>query len=107
MTDGCVHLLCNSSRKLHQQAGGSCQGSWYGKEKAGGTARPSLTKSHLLGYSPPASQAGRRVASLQAFGLIGFTSLDGKCKGRGAGVTLHAQPFLSPELGILVPNLAS
>jgi hypothetical protein len=31
----------------------------YGK--AGGTARPSCTKSHLQGHSPPASQAGRHV----------------------------------------------
>jgi hypothetical protein len=33
----------------------------YCTEKAGGTARPSHTKSHLQGPSPPASQAGRRV----------------------------------------------
>ncbi len=37
-----------------------------------GTARPSRTKSHLLGHSPPASQAGRCVGpALYAFGLIG------------------------------------
>jgi hypothetical protein len=33
----------------------------YSTEKAGGTARPSHTKSHLPVHSPPASQAGRRV----------------------------------------------
>jgi hypothetical protein len=33
----------------------------YGIVKAGGTARPSRTKSHLPGHSPPASQAGRCV----------------------------------------------
>jgi hypothetical protein len=38
-----------------------CQGNRYGKEKAGGTARPWRTKSHLPGHSPPASQASRRV----------------------------------------------
>jgi hypothetical protein len=41
--------------------GSSCQGNRYGTEKAGGTARPSRTKSHLPGHAPPASQAGRRV----------------------------------------------
>jgi hypothetical protein len=39
----------------------SGQGNRYGTEKAGGTASPSRTKSHLPGHSPPASQAGRRV----------------------------------------------
>ncbi len=36
-------------------------GNRYGTEKAGGTDCPSRTKLPLPGYSPPASQAGRRV----------------------------------------------
>jgi hypothetical protein len=47
------------------------KGNRYGTEKAGGTARPSRRESHLLGHSPPASQAGRRVGPASiAFGLI-------------------------------------
>ncbi len=61
MTDGCVHLLFNSSWKFHQLAAGQLQGNRYGKEKVGDTARPPRTKSHLPGHSPPASKAGRRV----------------------------------------------
>jgi hypothetical protein len=34
--------------------GSSYQGNRQGTEKAGGTARPSHTKSHLPGHSPPA-----------------------------------------------------
>ncbi len=57
---------------ISTQLGSSCQGNRYGTEKAGGTARPSRTKSHLLGHSPPASQAGRRVGpALYTFGLTG------------------------------------
>jgi hypothetical protein len=41
-------------------AGSFCQGNRYGMEKKDGTARPSRTKSHLPGHSPPARQAGRR-----------------------------------------------
>jgi len=39
----------------------SCQGNWYGTERTGGTAYPSLTKLHQPGHSSPASQASRRV----------------------------------------------
>jgi hypothetical protein len=41
--------------------GSSYQGKPGGTEKVGGMARPSRTRSHLPGYSPLASQAGRRV----------------------------------------------
>ncbi len=34
---------------------------WCVTEKAGGTARPTRTQSHLPGHFPPASQPGRRV----------------------------------------------
>jgi hypothetical protein len=52
----------DSSWKFHQLAAGQLrQGGWNGTEKAGGTARPLLTKSHLPGHSPPAGKAGRRV----------------------------------------------
>ncbi len=71
MTDGCVHKLYSSSCKFHHHAqlGSSCQGNRYFTEKAGSTARPSRTKSHLPGHFPPASQAGRRVVPA----LIGCT----------------------------------
>jgi hypothetical protein len=47
---------------INTQLASSCQGGWYGTEKAGGgTVRPSRIKSHLPGHFPPASQAGRRV----------------------------------------------
>jgi hypothetical protein len=35
--------------------------SWAAPVRACGMDRPSRTKSHLLGHSPPARQAGRRV----------------------------------------------
>ncbi len=61
MTDVCVHLLYNyiynSSWKFFQLAARQLLGNSYGTGKAGGTAHPSLTKSHLPGHSPPASQA--------------------------------------------------
>ncbi len=60
-----MHLLYNGSlNSVSSQLGSSCQGHRYGTEKSGSTARPSRpsrTKSHLPGNSPPASQAGRRV----------------------------------------------
>jgi hypothetical protein len=43
------------------QLGSFCQGNRYSMEKEGDTARPSHTKSHLLGHSSPASQADCRV----------------------------------------------
>jgi hypothetical protein len=63
----------NFSRLAAGLLGSFCQGNRYGTDKAGGTARPSRTKSHLPGHSPSASQAGRRVrpALCIAFGLIG------------------------------------
>jgi hypothetical protein len=73
MTDGCVpYNVTAAGDYISTQLGNSCQGNRYCTEKAGGTARPSRTKSHLLGHSPPASQAGRRVGqALYTFGLIG------------------------------------
>jgi hypothetical protein len=51
-----------AANSISSQLGTSCQGSRYGIVKAGGTARPSRTKSHLQGHSPhPVSQAGRRI----------------------------------------------
>ncbi len=51
--------------KFHQLAAGQLLSSAAdnGMEKTGGTARLSRTKSHLLGHSPAASKAGRRVGS--------------------------------------------
>ncbi len=54
MTDGCVHLLCNSIWQFPQLAPIRATGTVYG------TTRPSRTKSHLPGHSPPVSQTGRR-----------------------------------------------
>jgi hypothetical protein len=53
---GCVPLLYNSSCSTSSQLGSSWQGNRHGTEKAGVKARPSRTKSHLPGHSPPASQ---------------------------------------------------
>ncbi len=67
MTDGCV-VMCTFSI-FHQLEIPSAR-SWaapvratlqYSTENAGGTARPSRTKSHLPGRCPPASQEGRHV----------------------------------------------
>ncbi len=65
MTDGCVHLQCNSCWKFHQLATGQLLSGqpWYGMEKTGRTARPSHAKSHLPGNSPPTNKAGRCVGS--------------------------------------------
>ncbi len=58
-----VATVNNHSWKFHQDAAGQLLPGQprYCMEKAGGTARPSRTKSHLPGHSPPASQAGSRV----------------------------------------------
>ncbi len=47
---------------MSSQLGSPYQGDRYGTEKAGGTAYPSRTKSHLLGHSLLASQTeGEKV----------------------------------------------
>jgi hypothetical protein len=61
MTDYRVHLQYNSSWKFHQLPDGHVapvRATGTVRNKAGGTARPSRTKSHLPSHSPPASQAG-------------------------------------------------
>jgi hypothetical protein len=56
MTDDCVHLQYSSSWKCHSLAAEQLLiGKTVGYDKAGGTARPSQYKSHLLGHSPPAN----------------------------------------------------
>jgi hypothetical protein len=58
MTDGCVHLLHNSSSHL----GSSCQGNRYGTEKADGTACLSCVSRSLLYntvHNTPAKQLMR------------------------------------------------
>jgi hypothetical protein len=65
-------ILYNSSLKFHQLAAGQLlSGQPVRYRKAGGTARPSHSKSHLPDHSP---QATRRAAVLVqpsiAFGLI-------------------------------------
>jgi hypothetical protein len=57
----CVHLLFNSSWEFHQLAAGqllSGQPVRYVKGRCG-TARPSRTKSHLPGHSPPTAVSGQ------------------------------------------------
>ncbi len=51
-----MDLLYDSSWKFHPftAVGSSCQSNRYGIEKAGGTTRPSRTKSHIPGHSLPA-----------------------------------------------------
>ncbi len=75
MTDGCVPVpnsVTAAGDYISTHLCSSCQGNRYGTEKAGGTASPSRTKSHLLSHSLPASQVGRRVGlALYTFGLIG------------------------------------
>ncbi len=65
-----INNITTAGNSISLQLGSSCQGNRYGTEKAGGTARPSHAKSHPLGHSPPASQAGRRFgASLYSLRL--------------------------------------
>jgi hypothetical protein len=47
------HIIV-AGNSISSQLGSSSQGNRYGTEKAAGTARPSRTKSHLPGHSPPA-----------------------------------------------------
>jgi hypothetical protein len=75
-----------AGNSISSQLGSSFQGKWYSMEKAGGTARPSRSKSHLAGHSPPASHAGPRVGLALyylAFGLIGCD--------RGGGPTEYTE----------------
>ncbi len=59
MTDGSVHLyyITAAGNSHHLAAGQLLSRPLVRYGKAGGTARPSRTESHL----PPAGQAGRRV----------------------------------------------
>jgi hypothetical protein len=64
------YITAGSSWKFHQLAAGQLrQGGWNGTEKAGGTARPLLTKSHLPGHSPPAGKAGRHSGQCHTLGI--------------------------------------
>ncbi len=56
-----IYCITAAGNSFSSQLSSSWQGNQYGTEKAGGTARPSRTKSHLPGHSPSASQAGRHV----------------------------------------------
>ncbi len=59
----CVYIFYTTAagNSISSQLGSSCQGNRYGVERAGSTARPSRTKSHLPSQSPPVSQAGSRI----------------------------------------------
>ncbi len=50
-----IYYLTAAGNSISTQLGSSCQSNRYGTEMAGGTARPSRTKSHLSGHSPPAN----------------------------------------------------
>jgi hypothetical protein len=56
-----IYYTTAAGNSISSHLGSSCQGNWYSTEKAGGTDRPSRTKSNLPGHSPPANQGGRRV----------------------------------------------
>jgi hypothetical protein len=69
----CIYYITSAGNSIILQLGSSCHDNRYSTEKAGGTAHPSHSKSHLPVHSPPASKAGRRVGpSSIAFGLIGY-----------------------------------
>ncbi len=57
----CIYYITSAGNSIILQLDSSCQGNRYSTEKAGGTAHPSHSKSHLPAHSPPASQAGRRI----------------------------------------------
>ncbi len=58
-----LNYITAAGNYISSQLGSSCQGDRYGTDKAGRVRplRPSRTKSHLPGHSPPASQVCRRV----------------------------------------------
>ncbi len=56
-----IYYITAAGNSISTQVGSRFKGNRYGTEKVGGTARSTRTKSLLLGHSPPASQAGRRV----------------------------------------------
>jgi hypothetical protein len=55
------YFITAAGNSIISQQGSFCQGNRYGTVKAGSTAYPSRTKSHLPGNSTPASQASHRV----------------------------------------------
>ncbi len=59
-----IYYITEAGHSISLQLDSSCQGNRYGTQKAGDTARPSRTKSHLPGHFPPASQADRRIGSV-------------------------------------------
>ncbi len=66
-----IYCITSAENSFSSQLGSSCQGNRYGMvEKASDTARPSHTKSHRPGSSPPGGPPF--WASTLAFGLIGM-----------------------------------
>jgi hypothetical protein len=86
----CTLAICTTAagNSISSQLGSPCQGNRYGMEKAGGTASPAHTKSHLPGHSPPASQTGRRVGPSLLPSASLFVTLNLKIYGN----TLHTIP---------------
>jgi hypothetical protein len=76
-----IYYITSAGNFISLQLGSPCQGNRYGtEEKAGGTARPSHTKSH----PPPAGSLSSRQpgeppcwTSSLAFGIIGHHPRDG------------------------------
>ncbi len=56
-----IYYTIADGNSIISQLGSTRQGNRYGTKTAGGTARPSRTKSHLPGHSPSDGQAGRRI----------------------------------------------
>ncbi len=52
-----IYYITAAGNSNSLQLGSSCKGNRSGTEKAGFTTRPSHTKAHLPGHSPPACQA--------------------------------------------------
>jgi hypothetical protein len=58
-----ICYITAAKNSISSQQGSSYPGNRYVTDKAGVTARPSYTKSHLPDHSPPANQAGRHIGS--------------------------------------------
>jgi hypothetical protein len=77
-----IYIITTVGNSVSSQLGNSCQGNRYSVVKAGGTARPSHTKSHLMGDSPPcwtSSLVFGLIGSVQClWGLKGLVVLEGE-----------------------------
>ncbi len=96
-----IYYKTAAGNSISSQLGSSSQGNRYSMEKAGGTALPSSTISHLPGHSSPASQAGRRVgpaSSLRPHCLHVWRK-----EGRCCFMTLHCSLYHVIRAHVLSP----